>query len=364
GEPPEVALTPTLSGTAHPATAGVLEAIRLAPSGGNVQPWLVESDPGGVRLLLDRARTTTIDVAYRGSYVALGAALFNARVAAAAMGVLGPVTLFPDDERPDVVASLRFGARRDERLAALHAGVLARGTDRALGRPRPVGEATAQALREAAAAESGEAHLVVARERLRAAGEAIAGADRIRYLTPHLHREMFDELVWPGEGRTEEGIDVATLGLGAGDLTSLTIARRPEVMALLAEWGRGDALADDARDRLASSSALAVVTVPGSSPADFVRGGAAVEAVWVAAEAHGLAVHPMSPVFLFALTPGDLRTLSDRFADELAGLQASFRAAVGLGETDVVALVLRLSHTAATPVRSRRRLVGEFHRST
>ncbi|MDT7742547.1 MAG: hypothetical protein QOE59_1625 [Actinomycetota bacterium] len=364
GEPPEVALTPTLSGTAHPATAGVLEAIRLAPSGGNVQPWLVESDPGGVRLLLDRARTTTMDVAYRGSYVALGAALFNARAAAAAMGALGPVTLFPDGERPDVVASLRFGSCRDERLAALHAGVLVRGTNRALGRPRPLGEPTERALREAAAAEAGEVHLVGVGDRLRTAGETIAGADRIRYLTPRLHREMFDELVWPGEGRTDEGIDVATLGLGAADLTSLTIARRPEVMALLADWGRGDALADDTRDRMASSSALAVVTVPGSSPADFVRGGSAAEAVWVEAEAHGLAVHPVSPVFLFATTPGDLRTLSEGFADELAGWQASFRSAVGLADTEVVALVLRLSHTASTPVRSRRRPVGEFFRST
>ncbi len=133
-------------------------------------------------------------------------------------------------------------------------------------------------------------------------------------------------------------------------------------MALLAEWDRGDALADDTRDRVASSSALAVVTVPGSSREDFVRGGAAVEAVWVAAEAHGLAVHPVSPVFLFAVTPDDLRTLSERFAGELAALQASFRAAVGLGESDVVALVLRLSHTDAAPVRSRRRPVEEFYR--
>jgi hypothetical protein len=372
-EPTEPGPTPLEA--AHPATAGVLEAVRAAPSGGNVQPWYVESGPGGIRLLLDPARTTTMDVAHRGSYVALGAALFNARTAAAAAGALGPVALFPDDERPDVVASLRFGAGAetdadadadadpDQRLAARHAGVLARGTNRALGRPQPLGDAVADALRDSAAAESGGLHLVEGGERLRAAGEAIAGADRIRYLTADLHREMFAELVRPGAGPAEEGIDVATLGLGAADLATLDIARRPEVMALLADWGRGAALGDDTRDRVASSSALAVVTVAGSSPSDFVRGGAAAEAVWVEAEAHGLAVHPVSPVFLFAVTPSDLRTLSVRFADDLAELQRSFRVAVGLGETDVVALVLRLSHTDVTPVRSRRRPVGAFHRT-
>jgi hypothetical protein len=69
-------------------------------------------------------------------------------------------------------------------------------------------------------------------------------------------------------------------------------------------------------------------------------------------------------VFLFAVTPGDLRTLSDRFADELAALRASFREAVGLGDSEAVALVLRLSHTDTAPVRSRRRPVEEFHRTT
>ncbi len=170
GPPDPVGPTPTLPAPAHPAMAAVLEAIRLAPSGGNVQPWLVESDPDEVRLLLDPARTTTMDVAHRGSYVALGAALFNARTAAAAAGSLGPVTLFPDEDRPDVVASLRFGSGRDPRLAELHPGVLPAAPTAPLGRSRPVEEATARALREAAAGESGTVHVV--------GGEAAPGGRR------------------------------------------------------------------------------------------------------------------------------------------------------------------------------------------
>lgn len=88
-----------------------------------------------------------------------------------------------------------------------------------------------------------------------------------------------------------------------------------------------------------------MVTVAGSAPADFVRGGSAVEAVWLGAEEQGLAVHPMSPVFLFAVDPPDLAVLSDRFADQLADGRASFRDAVGLDDGENIALVLRLSHT-------------------
>ncbi|GAA4832453.1 Rv1355c family protein [Actinomycetospora corticicola] len=333
----------------------ILEAIRRAPSGGNVQPWRVERDEDEVRLFLDEARTTTMDVDFRGSHVALGAALFNARVAAARARRLGEFAILPDDARPDLVATLRLGRGTDERLADLD--VLSRGTNRAFGVAQPVDPALKGALAAAAAAEGGRLHLVEPGEAMTRAGAAMARADRIRYLTDRLHREMFEELIWPG-GDTSTGIDVATLGLDEGDLAKLTIARRPEVMALLAEWGAGSALADDTRDRVASSSALAVVTVPGTTKRHFVYGGMAVEAVWVAAERSGLAVHPVSPVFLYAVEQDDLRTLSEPFEDALAELRQEFRTAVGVADDEAVALVLRLSHGGATPVRSRRRPVG------
>ena len=343
--------------------AMVLEAVRRAPSGGNVQPWWVGSDPSGVRLHLDRTRTTTMDVAFRGSYVALGAAWFNARAAASAAGVLGAATTFPDPSDPDLVAELGFGPGRDERLARLHPHVLRRGTNRALGRPGPVRPATATVLHDAARAEGGRLHLVDPGPRLAAVGETLAAADRVRFLTERLHREMFAEVVWPGTS-SEVGIAAEALGLDAADLAKLTIARRPEVMALLAGWDAGAALGEDTRDRVASSSALAVVTVDGTAPADYVRGGSAVEAVWVAAQEQGLAVHPVSPVFLYAVDAPDLATLSPPFADELGRLRAAFRTAVGLDDEEAVALVLRLSHTEAVPTRSARRPVAHFHRTT
>ena len=343
----------------HPAMDGVLEAIRRAPSGGNVQPWRVEVDRDEVRLLLDPERTTTMDVAFRGSYVALGAALFNARAAASAAAALGPVSLFPDPTRPDFVARLRLETGSEDHLTRCAARVGHRGTNRAYGLPRPVPESVVAALRSAADHEDGRVRLVEPGTRLSEAARAMAAADRVRYLTTTLHREMFAELVWSDVGPSDEGIESDTLGLRPTDLAKLAIAQRPEVMALLADWDAGAALGEDTRDRLASSSALAVVTVTGSSPADFVRGGSAVESVWLTAEDRGLAVHPMSPVFLFAAEPGDLGLLSARFAGELATARTAFRAAVGLDEEETVALVMRLSHTEVKAPRSRRRpIVG------
>ena len=73
---------------------------------------------------------------------------------------------------------------------------------------------------------------------------AILGeSDRIRYLTPRLHAEMISEVRWPGDGSPDSGIDVRSLELDPADLVKLDVLRRPEVMAYLAEWDAGAALA-------------------------------------------------------------------------------------------------------------------------
>ena len=60
-----------------------------------------------------------------------------------------------------------------------------------------------------------------------AAAEFLAAADRIRYLTPPLHREMTSELRWPGDDPLDSGIDVRSLELDAGTLLALDILKRP-----------------------------------------------------------------------------------------------------------------------------------------
>ena len=120
------------------------------------------------------------------------------------------------------------------------------------------------------------------------AAAILAAADRIRYLTPRLHAEMFAELRLPGDSIAGSGIDVRSLELEPADLVMLDILRRPEVMANLAEWDAGTALGDDTYGRVTASSALGVISVPGQSLTDYARGGSAVESVWIKRNSMGL----------------------------------------------------------------------------
>ncbi|WP_430952242.1 Rv1355c family protein [Rhodococcus sp. 24CO] len=348
---PETSASPTMPADGVEA---VLEAIRWAPSGGNAQPWSVQVDGPVIHVHADRDRTSLMDVEGRATHVAIGAAVYNAKVAAAAHGILGGTVLLPDPDSVDLVASVKLGEDMNQILAQRYPAMLERRTNRGVGVPAPIGRDLEDALRGAAHDEGGRLRLYTDPRDLGAFGDVVGAADRIRYLTPMLHEQMISELRWPGSGTASTGIDIRTLGLDDSEVAFLDVVRRSDVVSRLARWGAGEVLGISARDRIASSSAFGVVTVDGSRLDDYVRGGSAAEAVWVCAQEHGLGVQPMSPVFLYARDGNDCARLSDPFASELDALRLRMRGLLDLDGEESIALVLRLSHCPPDTVRSAR----------
>lgn len=343
--------------TADDAVEAVMIAANRAPSGGNAQPWRIRAHGDEVHIALTPERATTMDVGCRASAVAVGAATFNARVAAAAHGMLADVTLEPGGESSPLVATVRLSPGDDPELAALYDAMLHRETNRHQARRPPVSPDVLGHLAAAADREGARLAVLSGAEQLQAAARILAAADRIRYLTPRLHAEMIAELRWPGDPSPDTGIDIRSLELRQADLVMLDILRRPEVMAHLAAWGGGAALGDDTHDRVAGCGALGVVCVQGRRLVDYARAGSAVEAVWVAAQQQGLGVQPVSPAFLYAVDEADLRGLSPAFTEELAELQYNFRKLAGTEPTESQALILRFAHAPRPSMRSRRRSV-------
>ncbi|OBG36954.1 hypothetical protein A5672_18700 [Mycobacterium alsense] len=351
---------PVSAAAEHPppltATDPIVTAAMRAPSGGNSQPWHIVADPTRITISIAPQHTSTMDSGFRGSAVALGAALFNVRIAAAAHRMLGPVSLSEDANGSPLCATMRFDGGEDSALAELYEPMLARATNRHHGTSRPLRDETIESLTAAADREGARLHLITDKDQLASAAAILAAADRIRYLTPQLHREMISELRWPGDPDPDTGIDVHTLELDAGDLALLGVLRRPEVMARLAEWDAGGALGDDMRDRVLTSSALAVVTVTGRGLRDYARGGSAVEAVWIQAQREGLSVQPLSPVFLHAQTTSDLREMSPAFAGELHQQQSDFVRLAATRPDESIVLILRFTAAPPASVSSRRSL--------
>ncbi|WP_194815880.1 Rv1355c family protein [Nocardia sp. XZ_19_385] len=347
---------PVPDATAATPVARVLECAQRAPSGGNTQPWVLRDDDAGLRMDLVRTRSSALDIGYRGSAVAIGAALHNARAAAAAHGMLGPHRILEDDASA-LTALLEFGSGDDALLARDYPAALSRATNRRLGNGAAISDQVLASLAAAAAAEGGTVRHVTGRADIDLAADLLGNSDRIRYLTPRLHEELFAELRWPGEDPLT-GIDVRSLELTPVEQAKMRMARRSDVMARLREWSAGTALGEYTRDRVVSSSAVLAVTLPcpEHTPGltDYARAGAAAQRVWFEAERRGLAVQPVSPVFLYARQHAELIAISPDFADTLTSLQGRFLDLLGVPEHEIMALVLRLSYAAAATVRSRR----------
>ncbi|MCX8560893.1 Rv1355c family protein [Mycolicibacterium mucogenicum] len=340
------------TGLGQVVDAAVAAAIR-APSGGNSQPWHIAAAADGLAIGIDPERTSAMDIGFRGSAVAVGAAAFNARVAAAANGFATDVTYTePDGAHPlQVALRLRPGAAPE--LARWYPGVFERETNRHRGTGAPLAPEVAGTLSRVAQQYDARAHVMVDHDEIAHVATVFADADRIRYLTPTLHREMISELRWPGDD-LDFGIDVRSLGLGSGDLAVLPLLRRTDVVAALDDWDAGTVLGDDTRDRMRSSSAVVTVLTRGAALSDLARGGAAMVAVWMAAQAAGLAVQPMSPPFLYAHTGTELGELSSKYADELRRLQGTFNTLISKGQDETVVLALRISAAPRASVPSRR----------
>ncbi|MEH3142664.1 MAG: Rv1355c family protein [Mycobacterium kyogaense] len=342
----------------------VAAAAARAPSGGNTQPWIIEKRieaPGGsLSIHLDPDLTSAMDVGFRGSAVAVGAATFNARVAAAARGFGARVDFRVGDERFPLSAVVHLGGTEpDGALAELYPAMMRRETNRRQGTRVELDDALVRELSEAADLEGARLCLLTDPSDLERAAAILATADRIRYLTPRLHAQMIDELRWPGHPSPDTGIEVRSLDLDDADVVLLDILRRGDVMAHLAAWDAGTALGDDSRTKVSAAAGVAIVTVAGHTLVDYARAGAAVESVWICAQQHGLAVQPVSPAFLYAADGDDFAALSPRFANTLAELQYTFRTLVSANPAESLALVLRLSRAPKPSVISRRRGRGD-----
>ncbi|MGC1420138.1 MAG: Rv1355c family protein [Acidimicrobiales bacterium] len=340
----------------HDPIEHIVDAARRAPSGGNAQPWRFEADDEEIRFYLVPERSSSaMDVRHRGSFVAMGASLFNARVAAASLKSLGTIQLFPEGSPSHHIATMRLGSLADAEISPLNARVSSRSANRRMGTPSTINESTVQLLNRGVEREGARLHFVSDRRQIDELAELLAESDRLRFLIPHVHQEMLGELRWPGRDSIEDGMDVRTLEMDPSGYAAIELLGRADVMEHLAEWRAGKALGTRTKVMVGSSSALALITVPRADPLWYVRGGSAVERFWLSAEFHDLAVQPVSPVFLFARGEEDLLKLGgERYLDEMFRLSEKFNGLWDLNEGETMVMVMRVIHAAPPSVRSAR----------
>jgi len=283
----------------------IVEHAILAPSAGNVQPWHFFYDDATLWVVRDGERAASLlDSRKHASFLALGAAIENAAIAAAHQGFSIALRLLPDLEDASVVAQLSFEreVKPDNDLASWFDDLRSRVTNRQLATRVPLAPNAADLLREAARSRGCSLQLCTEEEQLRELAEIIAESDRIRFLCRELHREAMGEIRWSPQHAHErrDGVDLATLGMTTAQVAAMGLLARPDVAAELRAMKGGAAIGDPSRERVAAASGVGLLRLAGDSVSDWLCGGRAMQRVWLAATGLGLAFQPMT-VLLYLL---------------------------------------------------------------
>jgi nitroreductase len=263
------------------ALASAATAAGYAPSIHNTQPWRWRVQGSILELYGEVTRQlANTDPSGRLLVVSAGAALHHVRVALAAEGWAVKVDRLPDPDEPTLLARLVVIGRTEvtPESMRLMQTIRVRHTDRRPVQDTPVAEATLEDIRYAVEAEHAWLHLLHADDVLDLAVTANR-AQTLEKFDPQWQEEIS---YWAGASAPE--------GLGVPD-TAIP-AEPPQTTVPGRDFGHPGQLPVSAgHDRAAR---YAILYGSSDTPVDWLRGGEALSAAWLAAIGAGLSLVPMS----------------------------------------------------------------------
>jgi hypothetical protein len=255
----------------------LVTAAVLAPSMHNTQPWRFRFRHRTVEVHRDPDRELRAeDPDGRMTMIAVGAALFNIRVAAASLGHKTTVRLAPDPDRTTLAAEVTVEPPTSDLTdpAELFAYLSLRHTNRWPFADRPIPAEVRQHLSQAAEREGARLEWVEDDERVRWLLELARDAEVAEADDP---RRLAERQRWVGGARDRDGVPSSALG------------PRPAEPSAVRD------LAVDPNDQLRESArfearpALAILWTERDDPQTWLRAGQALQRALVVGTTHSLA---------------------------------------------------------------------------
>lgn len=284
--------------------SALVEAGIQAPSGDNCQPWNFRWDGEHLRILFlaDRAESL-YDIKWLASWISLGAVITNIRLSATQFGLQLTAELFPAGESPETVARMRFeaGSAAADQLAQ---AIPARCVNRRAYRQEPLPTGVREEL-QALAASSSDARLSwVDTDPAKGRIAALAAQnDRILLENRALHDGVYSWIRWTRAEaqRRRDGMPAETLELSPLERPGMRLLGSWRWARLAAALRISRVLPARARKIYQRSGAIALLSVRGDQPPDFVRGGEVLQRIWLTATRRGLAFQPITGITFLLL---------------------------------------------------------------
>lgn len=346
----------------------LVSAAILAPSAGNNQPWMWYANQGNLFLFHNQ----TVSVSWSDfdeitSNISLGAAIENLKIEAGKLGLQVVCSYFPIKENKRLAAAFTFSASEEIAYGKeLAPGIALRLTNRKKGNGQKLNREVIASLKSVAELSDGAVLEIVENDGdIQKIADIVAKVERMRFLYPQGHHEFYNnELRWTDEEalETKTGLDIRSLELSESEKAGLFVAKSPGVIKLLNEWGGGAAFEKLSKTAVLSSAGIGLITMPEYSAENFIKGGEAVQRVWLSANLNGLSIHPVSaPIFFLArLNEGNGAEMTTDMIKELEELEAILNKIFSSLEKKQGIFMFRLSYADDASVRSFRKPVEEI----
>jgi hypothetical protein len=279
----------------------IAQAARLAPSVHNSQPWHFEIGPGYFHLHVDRTRQLhALDPTGRQLMVSMGCALFNARVAAAALGQPMQIERMPFGLDANPIARLH---RLDDpdgpvatEVAMLEPLLRVRSTNRRRFADDPIPDDVIDSLISAACAEGSRMIRVVDEDDRMTVARLSQRADALQYSDGAYRAEI---RAWTtADPNRMDGVParaVPHFDAGTGDEIPIR-----DFDSTGAGW-----LPTDTQSH--HNQCLLLLGTDGDQPAQWLRAGEALERVWLEIARHGYVMSPLTQVVEVPSVRAELR---------------------------------------------------------
>jgi len=277
----------------------LVSAGLLAPSGDNCQPWrfLWNGESLQIHFVPERAESL-YDVQHTASWIALGALLTNLRIAANTLGCQLHIDVFPDHETSPLVAQVRW-QRQPTCDDPLFPALTARCVNRRPYRRAPLpSQVKAELLSLASTAPGVSLDLLEDEPKKSALASLAAVNERILFENRALHDGLYRWLRWTTHEttRTGDGMPVESLELSGLERPGFRILASWPITRGLTALGLTSMLPWRTQRVYQRSAAIGLLTVNGTRPEDFVRGGELLERLWLTATLRDVAFQPITGI--------------------------------------------------------------------
>jgi molybdopterin/thiamine biosynthesis adenylyltransferase len=286
----------------------MIEKANLAPSGGNIQPWVWVFDKKGVlHLFHDKIRShSLLDYKGIGSLIAFGAALENLRLQAGNMGIEIEIIYQIKKFEEECIASIRFLTKQKKPLkikySELIEGIDLRCTNRKNKKRYLLDQDELKSLLEVAKENKVFIEWRDQETDLIQLAKVVGGMDRLRFFHDQGLVDFINEVRWTEREaiETKDGIDIATLELSGTEKAAIGLLRDPRTIKFFRKYFMGYGLTKISKDTITTASGIFLLRTNDYSPLAMLNVGIVLQRVWIKANMLGLSVQPVSAMlFIF-----------------------------------------------------------------